>query len=1127
MNAQMVYEQWKKTVQNNLIRISVFPTEAEEYVLGDDSKFDKIPEHILWMWEYPKVLVEELDGEGEEMAKRCLRTFARLNKGGLFSGHNPKLLKRLGFTLKDILDDGLTNIGNVLAGENYVNISRDIYEAMTEDAENLITSGYLKNRIMQPQETPNTLHIAFYIAGYMILDGKGNVKELSEEILNYSYKVGGSKAAILFRMIYKLDKRFEDRLRELMKNTSNITSLWRTKAKGLEELADELGVLDYYMYAGVTKKLGTEEYAEYSARAAESYDKLLPWMMGIAVASANGGNNVRTDENDNPIAKIMKLFTGNKASASEVLDVNTEKLPKRVDELCMLAHPLAMALKNDNGQQLLELYEQHFTEMLVYISEYFSVSVENEGSANNFKSGRVLAHEINKDCEKAAEMLRFESKSFARYDSNTVIKAFSVLYDYSQKAADIIYTFIKSAEYHGNIANYSCVAVIISIFCSARNEVLGCSAKDSLKLLFEKGISLNTYFLCGTLSNDFYQSECKFAYNIMNEVIKENMPEAIAFYSKIKDDAKSAAYWADMLFKKSGCKDIDTLMLMMKSKSKNVRKVASDIISAGEDDFREHLESTLPKLKGDALVQAEAIIKKWDNNKKYGKDFTFSTNDLAEEYVAENPNPAAVKKAAFIPEEYFSDVRYADLNGTASKELVRYIISEYFCLSEPYRISVCDKLAAKLYAPDLHICIENIYQDWLEKGADNKTKMIMVPYCIYASDTQILALKKQIASWAEAQRGALGAFVINAVAINGGSTALMMVNDISAKFPHNQVKKAAKAAFTYAAKALGLPEDVLADKIVPTLGLDKNGEAVLDYGARTFTLSLMPDFSISFYDNEKQKSVKSLPKPAAADDAVKAEEAKKYVSELKKQLKAVTASQKTRLEAVFRNGRTWDTEAWSRLFVDNPVMHRFACTLVWGVYNDGKLGATFRYNDDGSFCDENDDIFELPENAEISLVHPIELEQDIIDAWLEQLSDYEIVQPFAQISANIVKLEADDVDDKNYITKYKDRTFTVSSMNNAAKKHNFIRSSVEDGGGFSGYHIQDRVLGIGIKFGFENMYMGQDYAETVELTDVYIYNLPEEDEQPDSYSEYDAIPPMEVNKRFISCCLNILETILD
>ncbi|MGN0586612.1 MAG: DUF4132 domain-containing protein, partial [Oscillospiraceae bacterium] len=215
------------------------------------------------------------------------------------------------------------------------------------------------------------------------------------------------------------------------------------------------------------------------------------------------------------------------------------------------------------------------------------------------------------------------------------------------------------------------------------------------------------------------------------------------------------------------------------------------------------------------------------------------------------------------------------------------------------------------------------------------------------------------------------------------------------------------------------------------------------------------------------------------------------------------------------------------LFVDKPVMHRFAGTLIWGTYQDGILQNTFRYCDDGSFCDENDDTFELPEDAEISLAHPVEMSAESIAAWLEQLSDYEIVQPFAQISANIIRLTDKDTDEKQYITKYKNRSFTVSSMNNAAKKYNLIRSSVEDGGGFSGYHIQDRTLGIGIKFGFENMYMGQDFSESVELTNVYFYRLPEEDEVPDSYSEYDAISPAEVSTRFVSCCLDLLEGILE
>ena len=247
---------------------------------------------------------------------------------------------------------------------------------------------------------------------------------------------------------------------------------------------------------------------------------------------------------------------------------------------------------------------------------------------------------------------------------------------------------------------------------------------------------------------------------------------------------------------------------------------------------------------------------------------------------------------------------------------------------------------------------------------------------------------------------------------------------------------------------------------------------------------------------------------------------------MKKQLKAVTASQKVRLENVFSNGRTWNVQAWNELFVMNPVMHKFARTLIWGIYNNGQLEATFRYSDDGTFCDMNDDEFELPENAEISLVHPIELDEESINNWNEQLGDYEIVQPFAQITANTIILTEKDIDDEFKITKYKGRSFSIASISSAVKKYNMIRSSIEDGGGFSGYHIQDKFLGYGMAINGEFMYVGQSYDEVTELGDVYFYKLTE-DSVPDSYNDFESFNPSEISRRFVSCCLNILEGILE
>lgn len=69
-------------------------------------------------------------------------------------------------------------------------------------------------------------------------------------------------------------------------------------------------------------------------------------------------------------------------------------------------------------------------------------------------------------------------------------------------------------------------------------------------------------------------------------------------------------------------------------------------------------------------------------------------------------------------------------------------------------------------------------------------------------------------------------------------------------------------------------------------------------------------------------------------------------------------------------------------------MHQFAMSLIWGVYEDGKLTDTFRYMEDGAFNTVDGDEYVLPEHAKIGLVHPVELDGDTLDGWKQQLEDY-------------------------------------------------------------------------------------------------------------------------------------------
>ena len=255
----------------------------------------------------------------------------------------------------------------------------------------------------------------------------------------------------------------------------------------------------------------------------------------------------------------------------------------------------------------------------------------------------------------------------------------------------------------------------------------------------------------------------------------------------------------------------------------------------------------------------------------------------------------------------------------------------------------------------------------------------------------------------------LAAEAVQALSLNPLPQALLIVDGISRKFKFKQVKAAAVKALEFAASQLGITTEELADRIVPDMGFDENVERKFDYGARSFTVTMTPALEIEVYD-EAGKKLKNLPSPGKRDDEEKAKAAYEEFKQMKKQMKLTVSSQKQRLEMALSTGREWTVDAWKALFVKNPVMHQFAIGLIWGTYNEQhELLQSFRYMEDGSFNTEEEDEYELPEATyKIGLVHPTELSAESRETWKEQLSDYEITQPFEQLERTIYQLSEEE-----------------------------------------------------------------------------------------------------------------------
>lgn len=554
------------------------------------------------------------------------------------------------------------------------------------------------------------------------------------------------------------------------------------------------------------------------------------------------------------------------------------------------------------------------------------------------------------------------------------------------------------------------------------------------------------------------------------------------------------------------------------AKSKEIKKHCVSVINNNESIVRSEVEKLANEGKEASRTVYKEIIKYWDLQ-KFDDDFQFTSVDEIEEHLNKYYNEGHESLIKDIDENILSNIILKDKTNKAPLKIVQYVFMEYVALKEPSILKDCNKIAEFFDIDSFRNALDDIYSNWLDKKADTKLKNILIPYCIFQSEDKLLKLKTQIEEWALNSRGALAAHAVYAIALNASKFALVLVDTMSVKVKNNQVKNAAKDALKKTAKALEISEDELIDKIIPDLDFDKKGMRELHYGGeanRVFKLQIKNDFTIEVTDSN-DKVLKSLPAPNSKDDKAISDASKKELTLIKKNIKMISSNQMRRLNKVLLNGRKWSYKTFTELFVENPIMNIFALKLIWGVYDEkNNLIESFRYMEDGSFntFDEEEYIFEdsLKNKKNITLVHPIELDEDKLSKWRNQLSDYEILQPINQLDLLFEEVKEEHIKN-NKIISFEDKEITAGEIMSMANKMSFERSrDIEDGGSYTCYELKDSILEIACRINFEYMWFGIEASEKVTFRDITFHKLDENS----NYNDEECVNPLEINKRFTS-----------
>lgn len=219
----------------------------------------------------------------------------------------------------------------------------------------------------------------------------------------------------------------------------------------------------------------------------------------------------------------------------------------------------------------------------------------------------------------------------------------------------------------------------------------------------------------------------------------------------------------------------------------------------------------------------------------------------------------------------------------------------------------------------------------------------------------------------------------------------------------------AESALDRLAEARGISRDVLDDQLTPTLGLDEKGMLRLDFGSRVFQVGfdeqLMPEVV-----DAKGNRRKALPRGAKDDDPDKLAAAKLAWTELKEDVGAIAMFRIDALESAMLGQREWALADFREHWAAHRLMMHLARRVVWTAQRPKQSVLTFRVAEDATLADVNDDVVELDADARISVPHPLRWPDDSLARWREVFDDYELLQPFAQLSRPVPVVTQENLD---------------------------------------------------------------------------------------------------------------------
>lgn len=221
---------------------------------------------------------------------------------------------------------------------------------------------------------------------------------------------------------------------------------------------------------------------------------------------------------------------------------------------------------------------------------------------------------------------------------------------------------------------------------------------------------------------------------------------------------------------------------------------------------------------------------------------------------------------------------------------------------------------------------------------------------------------------------------------------------LARKVKYAQAQRLIQDALEASARKAGLSRDELEELAVPTFGLEANGVRREPLGEHVAELAVRgTDVSLVFFaaDGKALKSVPAAVKTAHAEEL-------RELKQAARDLEAMVATQRTRLEQLFLAERRWPFARWRERYVEHPLVGALARPLIWAVLEGSRARSFIAHQ--GGWVDATGAAVTPADDAIVTPWHPLTAAREEVLAWRRFLEDRGYVQPFKQAHREIYVL---------------------------------------------------------------------------------------------------------------------------